>query len=72
MSESQMVETVDSMDVTGAKIMVGTYPDGSEHISISETILPVGNYGIDPTEEAGRLLAGDELPFDAIEMAGMT
>jgi hypothetical protein len=31
---SQTVDYVDSMDVLGANVMVGTYPDGSKELAI--------------------------------------
>jgi hypothetical protein len=70
---SSTVDTVDSMDLTGAKVMVGTYPVGSQRVAISPTTLPSNNYGLEPSKEAGYLLHGDELPIsevpvDAVEI----
>lgn len=61
------VDTVDAIQVTGARIMVGTYPDGSERVAISPTDLP--HYeGSNPTREAG-FIDNAELP-NGINISG--
>ena len=57
----QMVEEVNAMDVTGAYVMVGEYPNGEIEVAVAET-LPINS------ETAGQKLQGDEYPFDVLDI----